>query len=658
MEGGLEREIHEKCGVGAVILYTDEKCWPEGGAVFLGLEIAQDQKNRGDLTTGLASHYEGNKKPIEHDREGNKKLIEYDRRLGTSYEAFGRPDSEKHTETCLAFKGSSVIVHTRYDTSSRKSDSESAEPSVVHKAVERSTKRIRDALESGGKEKGIETIEAIEQEVRDGRLDDLLAKEDLKKREESIRKLKQVLREAHPMVNEDGKAYRSFAIAFNGTIANSEEIKNRLLLENDEDYCFQTATDTEVIKVLIEREITKYNHPLGVEDFKDVFSNVSRELKGSYTLTYMDGHGNIVFLTDPQKFRPAVYALKKDKAGNPEMFAAASETSALNRIGVGNEDIKDLDPGHMVVATNKGLFGPFIYVPEKEIKRSHCIFELVYFAKAISKVFGIDVHMARRFLGAALARMEQEPLGPSTFASPVPSTPIPIMDGYVYEMRNIGLKKMLGYIRSADRNSADFEENVARIYLEHSIMPFDLLIKYSEVRTFISKDIEKIGDLIGRKHFVSGVLPHIKADKIIEMLYSQNELEHQVILFEDSIVRGNTLKRNLEQISRHAKVNNIHVRVGSPQVKFPCYSGIDMPIKEELIANGQNVPQMLEYLNSHGGGKVKSLTHLTIELMVDAIVNAAKLHNLNYSSFDFCTACFDGDYREEGSRELYKSRYR
>ena len=378
----LEDDVKEKCGVGAVKLFGPAEDFPKGGAAFYCIEIGQDQKNRGELSTGMAylNQEAGDEiiAPRIHAQKG----------LGSAYDVFGKPGSEEHSKNCSLCEGDAAIIHNRYDTSSRKKSSGGTA------SLEDRLASLLKSIGNGDNEQAVREIEQIKEQVKNEKINDLLDK-------------KTVLAEAHPFVKDHAKRYKSFAFCFNGNISNAGALRDELLKQN-KNYSFETGTDTEVIKVLIEKEVTKYDNPLQIEDFKKIFFNISQKLKGSYTLAYLDGNGNLVFLADPQKFRPAVFGIKKNDDKSPRMFAAASETSALQRIGLGKEDIYELEPGNMIIASNEGIKGPFVYAPSP--RKSHCIFELVYFAKAISQVFGIDVHLARRLLGGALAGMEEQTL--------------------------------------------------------------------------------------------------------------------------------------------------------------------------------------------------------------------------------------------------------
>ncbi|MCK5033707.1 MAG: amidophosphoribosyltransferase, partial [Calditrichia bacterium] len=105
--------------------------------------------------------------------------------------------------------------------------------------------------------------------------------------------------------------------------------------------------------------------------------------------------------------------------------------------------------------------------------------------------------------------------------------------------------------------------------------------------------------------------------------------DRRVVMVDDSIVRGTTIKGLVKRI-RKAGAKEVHIRVTSPPIKYPCYYGMDFPTKEELIANGRSVSEIAKYLG------VNSLEYLSLEMMLNAM---PKDNGQNY-----CTACFDGNY--------------
>jgi amidophosphoribosyltransferase len=208
---------------------------------------------------------------------------------------------------------------------------------------------------------------------------------------------------------------------------------------------------------------------------------------------------------------------------------------------------------------------------------SYCIFEFVYFSRPDSKIFGEFVDKTRRKLGKNLA-LEKPADADIVIAVPDSSN-----------------TAALGY---SSRSNIKFEIGLIR---NHYIG-----------RTFINPS-QSLRDLGVKIKFnpVGGVLKG-----------------RRVVVVEDSIVRGTTLQK-LTKLLRKAGAKEVHVRVSSPPIKYPCFYGLDFPTREELIANKMSVPQIKEFL------EVNSLEYLSIDGLLSSV---------SCGQENFCTACFSGDY--------------
>jgi amidophosphoribosyltransferase len=297
----------------------------------------------------------------------------------------------------------------------------------------------------------------------------------------------------------------------------------------------------------------------------EMIQDALSKVKGAYSVVFNTGD-SLIAARDPRGFRPlALGRLRK-------AWIVASETCAFDIIGAKYE--RDIQPGEIAVINEKGVKS---YFPFKPMRHAFCIFEFIYFARPDSKIFNENVDKIRRRLGRQLAR--EKPVDADIVIS-VPDSSNTATLGYCEES---GLRYEVGLIRN------------------HYIG-----------RTFIEPE-QTIRDLDARIKFnpVSGVL---KGQK--------------VAVVDDSIVRGTTSKKLIHML-RHAGAREVHFRVSSPPIISPCFYGIDMPTKEELIASSQSVEQIRRYLN------VDTLGYLSLPGMLS-------LHSLN--GRDFCVACFSGKY--------------
>ncbi|HCL00675.1 MAG TPA: amidophosphoribosyltransferase [Candidatus Marinimicrobia bacterium] len=305
---------------------------------------------------------------------------------------------------------------------------------------------------------------------------------------------------------------------------------------------------------------------------EDKILDALRSVDGAYSLVIMF-NDKMIIARDKYGFRP----LCMGRLDGAAIFA--SETCALDLIGAKYE--RDVNPGEMIVLDGKAQKVFKIDDPHPR----HCIFEYVYFSRPDSRIFGEYVDKTRRKIGKTLAI--NKPVEDADIVISVPDSSNTIALGY------------------SQRSNARFEIGLIR---NHYIG-----------RTFIHPD-QKMRDFGVKIKFntIGGVLNQKK-----------------VVIVDDSIVRGTTLKK-LIRLIREAEPSELHVRIGSPPVKYPCFYGMDFPSKEELIANQKEVAQIKEYL------EVDSLEYITVKGLLDSTSLPAD---------HFCTACFTGKYLD--SEENY-----
>ncbi len=297
----------------------------------------------------------------------------------------------------------------------------------------------------------------------------------------------------------------------------------------------------------------------------DKIKETLSQIKGAYSFAILTNN-ELIAIKDPRSFRPLCIGTK-DGA-----YIVASESCALDIMDA--DLIREIEPGEIVVFNQSGITS---YWLDETAVRSACIFEFIYFSRPDSRIFGEKVDKARRRLGKALAL--ENPVEADRIIS-VPDSSNTAALGYAQES---GLRFEIGLIRN---------HYVGRTFIHpvQSMRDFSVRIKFNPVQ---------------------GILK-----------------DKRVIIVEDSIVRGTTLKL-LATMIRKAGAKEIHVRVSSPPIRFPCYYGMDFPTKEELIANNMSVDEIQKYL------EVDSLTYLSMEGLLNAVP---------YEKGGYCTACFDGNY--------------
>ena len=260
-------------------------------------------------------------------------------------------------------------------------------------------------------------------------------------------------------------------------------------------------------------------------------------------------------------------------------WVVASETAALDIVGA--SFVRELEPGEFIVIDQNGLRS----VRWAEATPKGCIFEYVYLARPDTTIAGRNVHATRVAVGEQLAK--EHPVE-ADLVIPVPESGTPAAVGYA---RASGIPYGLG------------------------------LVKNSYVgRTFIqpSQTIRQLGI-------------RLKLNPLREIVEGK-----RLVVVDDSIVRGNT-QRALVRMLREAGALEIHVRISSPPVKWPCYYGIDFATRAELIASGLEVEEIRRSIGAD------SLGYVSTEGLIEATTIAAS---------KLCTACFTGEYPIEIPTDL------
>lgn len=294
-------------------------------------------------------------------------------------------------------------------------------------------------------------------------------------------------------------------------------------------------------------------------------------LRGAYSLAMVVGQ-DLVAARDPWGFRPLVIGQRDD------VFYVSSETCALNLVGA--SVVREVEPGEVVIFGRKGMDS--IPIPLEVKRRYGCAFEFVYFARPDSVISGRSVYEVRKELGRELA--DRAPCPEAHLATGMPDS---------------GTIAALGY---AEKSATPYEQTVVRN-------------RYVG-RTFI-EPTQRVREL--------GV--RIKLNPITEVLSGKN-----VVVVDDSIVRGTTCQRMISMI-KACGATQVHVRISSPPVRFPCYYGIDTPSRVELAAARMNLRQLEREVGAD------SLAYITEEDLIEAI---------GLPCGEVCTACFSGQYMEGG----------
>lgn len=300
---------------------------------------------------------------------------------------------------------------------------------------------------------------------------------------------------------------------------------------------------------------------------QEAFMEALRIVQGAYSLMLLTP-GYLLAARDPHGFRPLCIGRVNGS------YAVASETCAFDLIDA--EYIRDVEPGELIRIEGKSLESQ---MPLPREKPAFCIFEHIYFSRPDSIVFGRTVNASRREMGRYLAR---EHAVRADVVVPVPDSGVSAAIGYSQES---GIPLEFGLIRN---------HYVGRTFIEpkQAIRNFGVKIKLNPVR---------------------------------EILRNKS-----IVLIDDSIVRGTT-SRKIMHIIRAMGVREIHVRITSPPLIAPCYYGIDIPTRSELIASAKSVEEIREFIGAD------SLGYLSLENVLKAVEDKKQ----------YCAACFTDRYPTE-----------
>lgn len=295
--------------------------------------------------------------------------------------------------------------------------------------------------------------------------------------------------------------------------------------------------------------------------------NTMQLIKGAYAIV-ITTQSQLIGIRDPHGLRPLCIGKLQDG------YVLASESCALDVIDA--EFVRDVMPGEMVIIDEKGLTS---IKSTGWCQKKLCVFELIYLARPDSVIDGNSVYQFREKAGEILC---SEAGIEADVVIPVPDSGIPSAIGYskasgIPFVEGLTKNRYIG--RTFIQPTQEMRENAVKI---------------------------KLNPL---KHNLEG---------------------KRVVMTDDSIVRGTTCKRIVEQI-RKAGAKEVHVCITSPPVKYGCYFGIDTPDREQLVGAMMSVEEIKDYIGAD------SLTYLSLEGLKEACGGSS----------DFCRACFNGNYPME-----------
>ncbi|MFC1820519.1 amidophosphoribosyltransferase, partial [Thermodesulfobacteriota bacterium] len=322
-------------------------------------------------------------------------------------------------------------------------------------------------------------------------------------------------------------------------LVNARRIRSEL--ENNGSI-FQTTMDSEIVLHLIAKAMNK-----GLEQ---AMFHTMNMVKGAYSMVIMT-EDTLIAVRDPNGFRPL--CLGRLNSG----YVIASETCALDLVEA--EYMREVDPGEVLIINKDGLRS-IRY--DRPLRKAHCVFELIYFARPDSNIFGQNVYLFRKKQGELLA---------DEF-SPESDLLMPFPDSGNYAAIGLAQKSGIPLEMGIIRN-----HYVGRTFIQpsQSMRDFGVKVKLNPVKELLK----------GRK----------------------------VLIVEDSIIRGTTSRTRIKTL-RTIGAKEVHMLVSCPPHRFPCHYGIDFSTKGELIAARKSVDEICDFIG------LDSLGYLSIDNLVKAAV--------------------------------------
>ena len=372
------------------------------------------------------------------------------------------------------------------------------------------------------------------------------------------------------------------ALGHNGNLTNYDELADEVTQK--ESRYLNTTSDTEVLLHLFADQLHKDVPPQTSEEFFDLLceavSNIFQIVRGAYSVTsIIIGKGLVVF-RDPQGIRPLVKGERPNGKGGKDYIFASENTMFY---ALGYKPKGTVLPGELIYVDESGKV-----FSKRLIKKEFnpCIFEYVYFARPDATLNDVSVYRSRLRMGQNLAEAwkKKHPDIVPDIVIPAPST-----------------------------------ANTAALSFAH-----ELGVRYSEglyKNTFI-----------GRTFIMPGQAERIKSLKYKLVPQELEIRDKKVMIVDDSIVRGNT-SREIVRMLRDFGAKKVYFASACPPVKSPCFYGVDMPTRSELIAGNMNVDEIEKFL------EVDTLFYQEIDDLVEAVTRKGD-HHIDTP----CMACLDGHY--------------
>ncbi len=374
----------------------------------------------------------------------------------------------------------------------------------------------------------------------------------------------------HPFLRQNNWMHRNLVLAGNFNLTNVNELFDNLVtLGQHPKVKADTVTVMEKIGHFLDDEVTKEYKKLKKKGFSKqeaspmiaenikvskILKKATKNFDGGYVISGMLGHGDAFLMRDPNGIRPAYFFQ------NDEFVVAASERPAIQTVfNVPFEEIQEVLPGHSLIIKKNGTTSMKEILPARELKA--CSFERIYFSRGNDA----EIYNERKALGKYLFPKVQQAIDndfENTVFSFIPNTAETAFYGLIESVQSFLKQQAIATLRT-NPAEADLEK-----LLNCTPRTEKVILKDVKLRTFITEDSSR-DDLVAH---------------VYDITYNTVKKNDNLIVIDDSIVRGTTLKKSILKILDRLSPKKIVVVSSAPQIRYPDCYGIDMARLEDLIA--------------------------------------------------------------------------
>lgn len=393
----------------------------------------------------------------------------------------------------------------------------------------------------------------------------------------------------HPVLRVNNWKTRTLALAGNFNLTNVNELFDRLVSFGQ--YPIETSDTLTMLEKIghfldeeNEAEYRKYKEK-GVAkqdataaisktlDIKKILRRSAADWDGGYVVTGLLGHGDAFVMRDPNGIRPAFYY------ADEEVVVAASERPVIQTtLNVTAQEVHEIPPGYALIIKHDGSYECVAVLAAKEKKA--CSFERIYFSRGTDK----DIYTERKQLGALICKQILQRINydlPQTVFSYIPNTAAVAYEGMVQELNKFANQVRMDKIMALE---GQIERSTLENIMNIQVRTETVAVKDLKLRTFITQDNQR-DDLVGH---------------VYDITYgSIRRHQDKLVVIDDSIVRGTTLKKSIISILDRLGPTEIVVASSAPQIRYPDCYGIDMAKLNDFIAFRAAIALLKETQQAH-----------------------------------------------------------